>query len=149
LAELEKPFIVVYPVLDARDADVKKALIAGSIASSNLLYGSGLQLGAGTQAQAALPEGRNVDMSTGEIIDAGYETGCETGYEAGEPECEETVKLVETVKPWEKPEEKYYCSNPACKAEIAKNIYDASVAKYGYAACTKCQTAVKKGAAAK
>jgi len=151
MEELQKPFVVAYPVLDARDPDAKKALIAASIMSSNLLYGSGLQLGAGALpgAQAALPEGRNVDMSTGEIIDAGYETGCETGYEAGEPEPEEAVKPEETAKPWEKPEEKYYCSNPACKAEIAKTVYDASVAKFGAAACTKCQTAVKKGAAAK
>jgi hypothetical protein len=137
LAELEKPFIVVYPVLDARDADVKKALIAGSIMSSNLLYGSGLMLNAG---QNALPEGRkNIDMSTGEIIDA--------GYEAGEPECEEQPKPEEAPKPWVKAAEpeKYYCSNPACKAEIAKNIYDASVAKFGAAACTKCQNDAKKG----
>lgn len=131
LDELEKPFIVVYPVLDSRDADVKKALIAGAMAGSNLLYGSGLSLGAG--AQAALPEGRHdVDMSTGEIIDA--------GYEASEPEENE-----EQPKPWEQPEpEKYHCSNPACNAEIAKSVYDASVAKFGAAACTKCQTAAKK-----
>jgi hypothetical protein len=140
LEELEKPFIVVYPVLDARDADVKKALIAGSIMSSNLLYGSGLMLNAG---QNALPEGRkNVDMSTGEIIDQPI---IDAGYEAGEPECEEQPKSEETSKPWEKTEpEKFYCSNPACKAEIAKNIYDASVAKFGAAACTKCQNAAKK-----
>jgi hypothetical protein len=86
-------------------------------------------------------------MSTGEIIDAGYETSCE----AGEPECEEAIRPEEAVKPeeqpkpWEKAEpEKYYCSNPACKAEIAKTVYDASVAKFGAAACTKCQNAAKK-----
>lgn len=131
LDDLEKPFIVVYPVLDAKDADVKKALIAGSIASSNLLYGSGLQLGAG--AQAVLPEGRkDVDMSTGEIIDAGYEASSPDEYE-------------DQQKPWETAEpEKYFCSNPACQAEIAKSVYDASVAKFGAAACIKCQTAAKR-----
>jgi hypothetical protein len=36
---LQKPFVAVYPVLDARDEDVKRALIAGSVASSNLLFG--------------------------------------------------------------------------------------------------------------
>lgn len=127
LAELEKPFIVIYPVLDAKDADVKKALIAGAIASSNLLYGSGLTLGAGQQQ--ALPEGHSdVDTSTGEIIDQ--------DYEAEPPES----------KPWEAPEEKYYCSNPQCGAEIAKNVYDASVAKYGQGVCIKCQQMAKKGA---
>jgi hypothetical protein len=127
MAELEKPFIVVYPVLDAKDADVKKALIAGAIASSNLLYGSGLMLNAGQQQ--ALPEARtDVDMSTGEIIDQ--------DYEAGPPD----VENQELPKPWEKAEpEKYYCSNPECKAEIAKNVYDASVTKFGAAACIKCQ----------
>jgi hypothetical protein len=126
LSELEKPFIVIYPVLDSKDADVKKALIAGAIASSNLLYGSGLMLNQGQQQ--ALPEGRpDVDMSTGEIIDS--------DYEAEAPE----------IKPWDQ-EEKYYCSNPTCKAEIAKNVYDASVAKYGAAACIKCQQMAKKGA---
>jgi hypothetical protein len=128
MAELEKPFIVVYPVLDAKDADVKKALIAGAIMSSNLLYGSGLMLNAGQQ-QAALPEEHtNVDNSTGEII--------EQDYEAGPPDVENS----ELPKPWENAEpEKYFCSNPECKAEIAKNVYDASIKKFGAAACIKCQ----------
>ena len=127
LDELEKPFIVIYPVLDSKDADVKKALIAGAIASSNLLYGSGLQLNQGQQ-QEALPE--NIDPETGEILDAGYEA---------EP--------VEQSKPWEQTaDNKYYCSNPKCKVEIAKNIYDASMKEFGYAACVKCrQIAAKKG----
>jgi hypothetical protein len=128
LAELEKPFIVIYPVLDAKDADVKKALIAGAIASSNLLYGSGLMLGAGQQQ--ALPERSDVDMSTGQVIDQ--------DYEAEQPDVQ--------GKPWEQPEEeKYYCSNPQCGAEIAKNVYDASVAKFGQSACIKCQQMAKKG----
>ena len=128
LDELEKPFIVVYPVLDSRDADVKKALIAGAMASSNLLYGTGLQLGAG--AQAALPEGRKVDMSTGEII--------ESDYEAGPPDNEQ--------KPWEEPgeqEEKPECSK--CHIEIAQNVYDFSAEKFGAPLCMKCQQAARKG----
>jgi|LSQX01.2.fsa_nt_gb hypothetical protein len=127
LDELEKPFIVVYPVLDSRDADVKKALIAGAMASSNLLYGSGLQLNAG--APAALPEGRNVDMSTGEII--------ESEYEAGPPEG----------MPWEQEEqseaEALACSK--CGVEIAQNVYDFSAEKFGAPLCMKCQQAARKG----
>lgn len=127
LDELEKPFIVVYPVLDSRDADVKKALIAGAMASSNLLYGTGLQLGAG--AQAVLPEGRNVDMSTGEII--------ESDYEAGPPE----------EMPWEQQEqseaEALACSK--CGVEIAQNVYDFSAEKFGAPLCMKCQQAARKG----
>jgi hypothetical protein len=128
LADLEKPFIVIYPVLDSKDADVNKALIAGAIASSNLLYGSGLMLGAGQQA--ALPEGQhNVDKSTGEILDPDY--------------AAEQPGDGEGSKPWES-EEKYYCSNPDCKVEIAKAVYDASLAKFGTAACTKCQQLLNK-----
>jgi hypothetical protein len=128
LDELEKPFIVVYPVLDSRDADVKKALIAGAMAGSNLLYGSGLQLNAG--AQSALPEGRNVDYSTGEII--------ESDYEAGPPEDEQ--------KPWEGQEgqeENLACSK--CGVEIAQNVYDFSAEKFGAPLCMKCQAAARKG----
>lgn len=69
IAELEKPFIVAYPTLNSNDADVKKALIAGSLAATNLLYGSGIsapQLGQGEAPS-------NIDYSTGEIIDAGYD----------------------------------------------------------------------------
>lgn len=126
LDELEKPFIVVYPVLDSRDADVKKALIAGAMASSNLLYGTGLQLGAG--AQAALPEGRKVDMSTGEII--------ESDYEAGPPEG----------MPWEQQEQSeagaLACSK--CGVEIAQNVHDYSAKQFGAPLCMKCQAAAKK-----
>jgi hypothetical protein len=126
--ELAKPFIVIYPVLDSKDADVKKALIAGAIASSNLLYGSGLMLGAGQQA--ALPEGRSdVDKETGEIID-------QNDYEAEPPEEQ---------KPWDvQPEEKYFCSNPDCKLEVSKVIADKSKAEFGFIACTKCQQLARK-----
>lgn len=68
LAELERPFIVAYPVLDSRDADVKKALIAGSLAATNLLYGSGMSA---PMLQAGPSK---VDPETGEIIDGDYET---------------------------------------------------------------------------
>lgn len=51
ILELKKPFVVAYPVLDSRDADVKKALIAGGLAGSNLLYGSGLALPASLNAE--------------------------------------------------------------------------------------------------
>jgi hypothetical protein len=131
MAELEKPFIVVYPVLDAKDADVKKALIAGMIASSNLLYGSGLMLNAGQQALSE--ERPDVDKSTGEII--------EMEYEAGPPdvENEEPPKLWENKEP-----DKYRCSNPECGAEISKEVYDASVKKFGTSACVKCQQIAKK-----
>lgn len=125
LAELEKPFIVVYPVLDGRDADVKKALIAGAIASSNLLYGSGFQLGAGPQAQAALPEGRNVDMETGEILDS--------DYEAGPPED----------MPWEEHSETFQCSK--CATEIQQNVHEYSAKQFGAPLCMKCQAAARKG----
>lgn len=134
LAELEKPFIVIYPVLDAKDADVKKALIAGAIASSNLLYGSGLMLGTGAEQQALPEAGHNIDKSTGEIIDP---TIIDPDYEADAPD--------EGGKPWDAEPEKYYCSNPNCNAEIAKNVYDDSVAKFGGAACIKCQQMAKKG----
>lgn len=125
IEELQKPFIVVYPALDSKDADVKKALIAGAIASSNLLYGSGLQLEAGMPA--ALPEGRNdVDMSTGELI--------ESDYEAGPPEG----------MPWEESQaEILACS--MCGTEIQRNVYNFSAEKFGAPLCMKCQQAAKKG----
>lgn len=129
MAELDKPFIVIYPVLDAKDADVKKALIAGAIASSNLLYGSGLMLNAPQQAlPEALPEAtERCDMETGEMY--------ESDYEAEQPEQSEP--------------QKYFCGNPDCKVEIAKSVYDSSFAKFGAGACIKCQQAAKRGAAAK
>lgn len=124
LEELAKPFIVVYPVLDARDADVKKALIAGAMASSNLLYGTGLQLGAGTTA--ALPEANHeYDKETGEVI--------ETDYEAAPPE----------QMPWEEPSEPLKCSQ--CNVEIAQNVHDYSAKQFGASLCMKCQQAARKG----
>ena len=128
LVELEKPFIVVYPVLDSRDGDVKKALIAGAIASTNLLYGSGLQIGAGQPA--ALTEGHHIDKSTGEIID--------NDYEAEPPDTGDN----ESSKPWEEPQ-KIACSK--CGVEIAENVADYSVKQFGAPLCMKCQQSAKKG----
>lgn len=62
LEQLQKPFVAVYPVLDARDEDVKRALIAGAVASNNLLFGIMKPL----QQQLEAPK---VDLETGEIID--------------------------------------------------------------------------------
>ncbi|MCK9519948.1 MAG: hypothetical protein M0R74_13125, partial [Dehalococcoidia bacterium] len=114
-----------YPVLDSRDADVKKALIAGAMMGSNLLYGTGLQLGAG--AQATLPEERNVDMSTGEIIDS--------EYESGPPE----------PMPWEMQQETETLQCSQCGVEIAPNVANYSMQQYGKRLCMKCQQAAKKG----
>ena len=143
MEQLQKPFTMVWWDLDeTKDDRILEARISKGIAATEMIYGKTLP--SGQRTLQALPEGRNVDMSTGEIIEQPI---IDAGYEAGEPEPEEAVKPEETAKPWEKPEEKYYCSNPACKAEIAKTVYDASVAKFGAAACTKCQNAAKKGAA--
>jgi hypothetical protein len=134
LQELEKPFVVVYPVLDAKDADVKKALIAGAIASSNLLYGSGLMLGTGKQA--ALPEApSNVDVSTGEIID---QTVVDNDYEVEPPEVDGGQD-----KPWEKEQQKFVCSK--CNVEIAQNVAEYSSKQFGRPLCIKCQKQQKGG----
>ncbi len=124
IEELQKPFIVVYPVLDSRDADVKKALIAGAIASSNLLYGSGLQLSTGA-AQALPEEHHDYNPETGEIIDE--------DYEAGPPD----------PMPWEEQEEEILqCSQ--CEVQIARNVYEFSANKFGAPLCMKCQQAARK-----
>lgn len=123
LEELKKPFIVVYPVLDSKDSDVKKALIAGAIASSNLLYGSGLQIAAGTSA--ALPEAREAETSTEETI--------ESDYEITSPE----------KMPWEQVEEQQKCAK--CGVEIAENVAAYSMQQFGSPLCMKCQQAAKKG----
>jgi len=125
IEELEKPFVVAYPVLDSRDADVKKALIAGSLAATNLLYGNGLNM---PQLQAGKEE--RIDTETGEII--------ESDYAVEQPEASEQP----SGQPWNQPQ--YYCSNPQCGVEIAKNVYDASIKEFGAPACVKCQTAARK-----
>jgi hypothetical protein len=131
LAELKKPFIVAYPVLDSRDADVKKALIAGSLAATNLLYGSGLNI---PQLQAGKPE-PEVDTETGEIIDADYEA-----------EAADMQQDPQQNAPWmqQEKQEKYYCSNPDCGVEIAKNVAEQSTKNIGVPACLKCQQMAKK-----
>jgi hypothetical protein len=131
LEELNKPFIIIYPVLDAKDPDVKKALIAGSLAATNLLYGSGLNI---PQLQAGKPESE-VDTETGEIIDADYEA-----------EAPDMQQDPQQNAPWLKQEkqEKYYCSNPDCGVEIAKNVAEQSTKNIGVPACLKCQQMAKK-----
>jgi hypothetical protein len=84
IIELEKPFVVAYPVLDSRDADVKKALIAGSLAATNLLFGSGMP----TPQLNAAPS--DVDIETGEIIDAGYETEQVNENQGGQEEIKQS-----------------------------------------------------------
>ena len=118
LQELQKPFVVAYPTLDSRDPDVKKALIAGSVAASNLLYGSNLQLTA--PKQEALPSG--VDMSTGEVIDIDYD-------------CEQ----IQYQEEQSQQVQQYLCNNPQCKTEIAQNIAEASIQQFNQPLCYKCQ----------
>lgn len=129
LNELEKPFVVAYPVLDARDQDVKKALIAGSLAATNLLYGSGFELPQGLPApQMQLEDSKyeTVDTETGEIIEHDYEV--------------EDVSDVEETN-----EDRYFCSNPQCGAEIAQNVAEYSTKQFKAPLCYKCQQAAKKG----
>jgi hypothetical protein len=122
LKELEKPFVVAYPVLDARDPDVKKAVIAGAIASSNLLYGTGMMLTAGPQQ--ALPEAQPP-------VDADYET--------------EVIMPEQVQNPWEQQQQqRYFCSNPDCKVEIAQNVAEQSMKEFGFVACIKCQQLARK-----
>lgn len=61
LEQLQKPFVAVYPVLDARDEDVKRALIAGAVVSSNMLYGAVKPLQLDNKVES------KVDTETGEI----------------------------------------------------------------------------------
>ena len=123
MAELEKPFIAVYPVLDAKDPDVKKALIAGSMAASNLLYGSGLQIGDGGKIQA-LPEAKAVEDDY-EVESVGAEQ--QEGLDA----------------PPEEPE-RFFCGNPDCGTEIQANVADYSKKRYRMPLCVKCQQIAEK-----
>ncbi|HWQ30070.1 MAG TPA: hypothetical protein VN549_03680 [Negativicutes bacterium] len=124
LQELEKPFIAVYPVLDAKDPDVKKALIAGSMAASNLLYGSGLQIGDGGKLQA-LPEAKAADED----------------YEVEPMGGEQQVETEEPETPPVQPD-KQCCSS--CSTEIAANVAKFSQEKYGKELCYNCQQVEKK-----
>lgn len=128
LEELKKPFIAVYPVLDAKDPDVKKALIAGSMAASNLLYGSGLQIGDGGKIQA-LPEAK----------------AAEEDYEVEDLNDGQTEDHEPTPVEHEKDSpssDKLCCS--ACSAEIAANVAKFSQEKYGKELCYTCQQVEKK-----
>lgn len=118
LEELEKPFLAIYPVLDARDPDVKKALIAGSMAASNLLYGSGLQLNAGV-TQEALTEG-NQDITPENAVTADYEV-----------EQYEDTPEGDTLQ----------CSK--CGIEIQPNVAEYSQKQFGSQLCFKCQQVEK------
>jgi len=137
MEQLQRPFTMVYWDLDeTKDDRILEARINKGISASNIIYGRALPA---SREQALLEAPANVDKSTGEIIDV--------DYEAEQPDVENPGER----KPWEQePEpEKFYCSNPGCKVEIAKSVYDASVKEFGQGACTKCQqvarAAAKKG----
>lgn len=123
LEQLKLPFVAIYPVLDARDEDVKRAMIAGAVASQNLLFGTPRQM-----ARLAAPAG--VDTFTGEIRDTG--------------------KAAEQAPPQNIGEqaEKFYCSVESCKTEIGKAVAEYSMKNYGAQLCTKCQKAAKAAQAA-
>jgi hypothetical protein len=125
--ELKKPFIAVYPVLDAKDPDVKKALIAGQMAASNLLYGSGLQLAAPEdmkQLQSAPVDPENI------VSADDYQV------ETLDPEHEEDSQVEEP--------ERFFCGNPECGNEIQRNVADYSMKRYKMPLCVKCQQIAEK-----
>lgn len=135
LEELKKPFIAVYPVLDAKDPDVKKALIAGSMAAGNLLYGSGLQIGPPKELEA-LPEGN----PEGAIITADdYEVEAFTDEQRANEKATGETRQEHNEEP-----NKLYCSNEECKAEIAPNVAEFSQKTFGKELCFKCQQVEKK-----
>lgn len=132
IEELEKPFLAIYPTLDAKDPDVKKALIAGSMASSNMLYGTGLQIGAGGNIEA-LPAAKEVPTTTDD-----YEV---ENYNEGQPD-EQDGNQGDAPGQNETPADKLYCS--VCKAEIAANVAEFSQKTYKKELCFKCQQVEKK-----
>ena len=140
--ELEKPFVVAYLVLNATDPDVKKALIAGSVASSNMLYGSGLTI--------APPEERQM-LESG-TVHTNPEHEVEGDYEVEHAEDTEAMNQGAGTPPWTKTQgdktkeqqgEKHYCSNPQCKAEINEKVAKSSKQEHGYELCFKCQQIAK------
>ena len=139
LEELEKPFVVAYPVLDARDNDVKKALIAGSLAATNLLYGSGLELPKQLAAAKAPPD--NVDPETGEIIDADHEV-IPAADLAEAPLPDQEPPIEQPAEPEKTSDSDNRCE--ACGIELADNVIEYSIKKYGRKLCIKCQRSVKK-----
>jgi hypothetical protein len=127
IEQLQKPFTMVYWDLDeTKDDRILEARINKGISAAGMIYGRALQ--ASQQLQALTEARTDVDKSTGEIIEQDYEA------------CPPDVENSEKPNPWENAgPEKYFCSNPECKAEIARNVYDASIKKFGAAACIKCQ----------
>ena len=128
IEEFEKPFVVAYPVLDARDADVKKALIAGSLAATNLLYGSGLPLPQHQIQELAPPETEST-IQQGQPIDPDYEV--------------EQPDLDQDDQNQADDLQRYFCSQ--CGAEIAENVAEYSKRQYSAPLCFKCQQTAKKG----
>lgn len=124
LEELQKPFIVAYPVLDARDADVKKALIGGAIASSNLLFGTGFTA---SMLEAAPEVQQEYEIK---VVDAEYES--------------EPVSSIQY--PWENeepPVQDHKCSD--CGTKIAENVAYYSMQEFGCELCLRCQNKKKGG----
>lgn len=126
LDELKKPFIAVYPVLNANDPDAKRALIAGSMAASNLLYGSGLSL--------AAPE--EVKHLESPVDPANL-------VSADDYEVEPIETIVHEKEPDEDPEQ-FFCGNPECGIEIKGNVAEYSTKRYKMPLCVKCQGIAKK-----
>jgi hypothetical protein len=129
LEELKKPFIAVYPVLNANDPDAKRALIAGSMAASNLLYGSGLTLGAPEEVKQIEAPADATNVVSADDYDV------------------EPLDVNEHVEAGEHPDtepEKFFCGNPDCGVEIKANVADYSIKKYKMPLCVKCQGIAKK-----
>jgi hypothetical protein len=129
LEELKNPFVVIYPVLDAKDPDVKKALIAGSMAASNLLYGSGMQLQAPEKVEAlppAIEPNNQIEFEDYEVEPIEQENSCNN-------------QSLGNAK-----DEKYFCSENSCGAEIQSNVANYSQSKFGRPLCFKCQQAEKR-----
>jgi hypothetical protein len=69
-ADLEKPFVVAMVVPNYSDPELKAAMIRRYENSEGALFGSTpKQLGAGSEPLQALPGGRTVDTTTGEITE--------------------------------------------------------------------------------
>jgi hypothetical protein len=130
LEELKKPFIAVYPVLNANDPDAKRALIAGSMAASNLLYGSGLTLGAPEevkQIETSTDNTTNVPADDYVVEPLDPKEHAETGTQSNNEEPE-----------------KFFCGNPDCGIEIKANVAEYSTKRYKMPLCVKCQGIAEK-----
>jgi hypothetical protein len=131
MEQLQKPFTMVYWVLDeTKDDRIFQARIEAGISSTGLLYKRALS---SQQQHVALPQAvrSDVDMSTGEIIDANYES-------------EPVQSQPEQTPPQDaRQEEKCYCSQDSCRTEIGKAVAEYSLKNFGAQLCTKCQKAAK------